>query len=201
MFFCYGILVVMRKKDIIVLGGYPGSGKSTVRKILAEKLGYKSFSAGDFSRKLAEDRGMSIEELNEYIATKGEELDHLIDEEQQRIEKEENEYVVDAHIGFHFIPSGFKVFLMIPIETSAERIFADRDAEVRVKSGDSMGSYEEALERTKKRIENHKMRYKKHYGINVYDVSQFDLVIDNSDMEAEEVATEIIAAFEKWRVL
>ena len=201
MFFCYGILVVMRKKDIIVLGGYPGSGKSTVRKILAEKLGYQSFSAEDFSRKLAEDRGMSIEELNEYIATKGEELDHLIDEEQQRIEKEENEYVVDAHIGFHFIPSGFKVFLMIPIETSAERIFADRDAEVRVKSGDSMGSYEEALERTKKRIENHKMRYKKHYGINVYDVSQFDLVIDNSDMEAEEVATEIIAAFEKWRVL
>ena len=201
MFFCYGILVVMRKKDIIVLGGYPGSGKSTVRKILAEKLGYQSFSAGDFSRKLAEDRGMSIEELNEYIATKGEELDHLIDEEQQRIEKEENEYVVDAHLGFHFIPSGFKVFLMIPIETSAERIFADRDAEVRVKSGDSMGSYEEALERTKKRIENHKMRYKKHYGINVYDVSQFDLVTDNSDMEAEEVATEIIAAFEKWRVL
>ncbi len=189
------------KKDIIVIGGYPGSGKSTVRKILAEKLGYKSFSAGDFSRQLAQERGMTLEELNEYIAKEGEELDHLIDEEQKRIEKEENEYVVDAHIGFHFIPSGFKVFLMIPIETSAKRIYEDRNASIRVKSGDSMASYEEALERTKKRIENHKLRYMKHYGINVYDVSQFDLVIDNSDMKAEEVAQEIIAAFNVWRVL
>lgn len=189
------------KKDIIVLGGYPGSGKSTVRKILAEKLGYKSFSAGDFSRKLAQERGMTLEALNEYIATQGEELDHLIDEEQKRIEAEENEYVVDAHVGFHFIPSGFKVFLMIPIETSAKRIFEDRNAAIRVNSGDSMGSYEEALVRTKKRIENHKLRYKKHYGINVYDISQFDLVIDNSNMHAEEVAQEIIEAFGRWRVL
>jgi len=191
----------MTKKDIIVLGGYPGSGKSTVKKILAEKLGYKSFSAGDFSRELAQKKGMSLEELNEYIVTEGEELDHLIDEEQQRIEKEENNYVVDAHIGFHFIPSGFKVFLMIPVETSAERIFNDREAPVRVNSGDSMQSYEESLERTKKRIENHKLRYKKHYGINVYDISQFDLIIDNSEMKAEAVAGEIIAAFNKWRVL
>jgi len=191
----------MTKKDIIVLGGYPGSGKSTVKKILAEKLGYKSFSAGDFSRELAQKKGMSLEELNKYIVTEGEELDHLIDEEQQRIEKEENNYVVDAHIGFHFIPSGFKVFLMIPVETSAERIFNDREAPVRVNSGDSMQSYEESLERTKKRIENHKLRYKKHYGINVYDISQFDLIIDNSEMKAEAVAGEIIAAFNKWRVL
>jgi len=191
----------MTKKDIIVLGGYPGSGKSTVKKILAEKLGYKSFSAGDFSRELAQKKGMSLEELNEYIVTEGEELDHLIDEEQQRIEKEENNYVVDAHIGFHFIPSGFKVFLMIPVETSAERIFNDREAPVRVNSGDSMQSYEESLERTKKRIENHKLRYKKHYGINVYDISQFDLIIDNSEMKAEAVAGVIIAAFNKWRVL
>jgi len=191
----------MTKKDIIVLGGYPGSGKSTVRKILADKLGYKSFSAGDFSRKLAQTRGLTLEELNEYIVTEGEELDHLIDEEQKRIEREENEYVVDAHIGFYFIPSGFKVFLMTPIETSAKRIFEDRNATIRVNSGDSMQSYEEALERTKKRIDNHKLRYKKHYGINVYDISQFDLVIDNSDMEPEDVAGEIITAFNQWRVL
>lgn len=191
----------MVKKDIIVLGGYPGSGKSTVRKILADKLSYKSFSAGDFSRKLAQARGLTLEELNEYIVTEGEELDHLIDEEQKRIEREENRYVVDAHIGFHFIPSGFKVFLMIPIETSAKRIFEDRNASIRVNSGDSMQSYEEALERTKKRIENHKLRYKKHYGINVYDISQFDMVIDNSDMKPEEVAEDIITAFNQWRVL
>lgn len=189
------------KKDIIVIGGYPGSGKSTVRKILAEKLGYKSFSAGDFSRKLAEERGMTLEEFNEFIATQGEEFDNLIDKEQKRIEAQENEYVVDAHVGFHFIPSGFKVFLMIPIETSAKRIYEDRDSDIRVQSGDSMSSYEEALRRTKKRIENHKLRYKKHYGVNVYDVSQFDLVIDNSDMKAEAVAQEIIEAFNKWRVL
>jgi CMP/dCMP kinase len=186
------------KKNIIVIGGYPGSGKSSVKSILAERLGYKAFSAGDFTRHLAEERGMTLEAFNEYVAEHGEEIDHLIDEEQKRIEAEDSEYIVDAHVGFHFIPSGFKVFLYTPIETSAKRIFNDKDAEIRIKSGDIMDSYEEALERTQKRVDNHKVRYQKHYGVDVYDEKHFDLVIDTSELTPPVVADMIEEAFNTW---
>lgn len=187
----------MNKKHIITLGGLPGSGKSTVRKRLTEKLGYKSFYTGGYARELAEAHGITLEEFNEKVAS-DRRLDELIDAEQKRISEEEDEYVVDAHIGFHFIPNSFKVFLTVPIEVSAERIFKDSDSHIRQRSGDVMESYDEALFRTKKRIKNHQYRYKKHYGIDVYDPSQFDLVIDTSKYTPDQVTEEILSRYNQW---
>ncbi|MCA9367971.1 AAA family ATPase [Candidatus Kaiserbacteria bacterium] len=187
----------MEKKHIITLGGLPGAGKSTVRKLLAEALGYQTFYTGGFARQLAEERGVSLEDLNEQIVN-DKSLDEIIDAEQSRINAEEDNYVVDAHIGFHFIPNSFKVFLTVPIEVSAERIFKDATSEIRQRSGDSMQSYEEAFVRTQKRIDNHTLRYKKHYGIDVYDPSQFDLVIDTSHLTPAQVVAQILTAYRTW---
>ncbi|PJC55965.1 hypothetical protein CO026_02860 [Candidatus Kaiserbacteria bacterium CG_4_9_14_0_2_um_filter_41_32] len=187
----------MEKKHIITLGGLPGSGKSTVRKILTEKLGYKSFYTGGYARELAEERGITLEEFNEKVAS-DRSLDELIDAEQKRISKEEDEYVVDAHIGFHFIPNSFKVFLTVPIEVSAERIFKDSGSSIRQRSGDVMSSYEEALTKTKRRVENHQRRYKKHYNIDVYNPLQFDLVIDTSKYTPDQVTEQILSRYNQW---
>ena len=187
----------MVKKHIITLGGLPGSGKSTVRNELAEQLGYKSFYTGGYARELAEEHGITLEEFNEKVASDSS-LDELIDTEQKRISEEEDKYVVDAHIGFHFIPNSFKVFLTVPIEVSADRIFNDSDSRIRQRSGDLMSSYEEALVKTQKRIENHQYRYKKHYGIDVYDPAQFDLVIDTSNRTPDQVVEEILSRYIQW---
>ena len=40
---------------MITVGGKPGSGKSTVTKILAEMLAYERIAIGDMKRKLAEE--------------------------------------------------------------------------------------------------------------------------------------------------
>ncbi|MCX6741353.1 MAG: AAA family ATPase, partial [Candidatus Parcubacteria bacterium] len=45
---------------IITLSGKPGSGKTTVAKILAEKLGYKFYSTGDLRGQMAMKRGLTI---------------------------------------------------------------------------------------------------------------------------------------------
>lgn len=185
------------KKHIITLGGPPGSGKSTVKRLTAERLGFKAFSTGDYSRQLAIERGMSLEEFNELVKT-SKELDQMIDAELERIEKEEDNMIVDSHLAFHFVPSAFKVFLDTPLQTSAERIFNDSHSEIRRQSGDTMDSLEEAYERTRKRIENHKMRYAKHYGIDPYDSLQYDLVIDTASRTPEEIATMIIDEYTNW---
>ena len=48
---------------IITISGNPGSGKSTVAKIVVEKLGLKRVYAGGIMRELALDRGITLEEF------------------------------------------------------------------------------------------------------------------------------------------
>jgi len=49
---------------IITIGGEPGSGKSTVANIVAQKLGYKHYSTGDLRGEIAMRHGLTIDELN-----------------------------------------------------------------------------------------------------------------------------------------
>ena len=71
------------KNRIITISGEPASGKSTVIKRLREKYeeeGYKVhiFSIGNEFRKMAQEKGLTIEEFNKYI-TEREDIDILGD--------------------------------------------------------------------------------------------------------------------------
>jgi cytidylate kinase len=187
----------MAKKHIIVLGGLPGSGKSTTVGVIAERLGYDTFSTGDFTREMAIERGLTLEAFNEECARSGD-IDHTIDAELKKIEGSKDKMVVDSHLAFHFIPSSFKVFLDISFEQSGKRIFNDSTSAIRKRSGDTMETLEEAYERTQKRIENHKERYRRLYGLDPYDASQFDLIVDATRDTPEDIATMVIDAYNAW---
>ncbi len=186
-----------QKKHIITLGGLPGSGKSTVKRILAERLGYKTFSTGDFTRELAFSKGMTLEAFNELVAT-DKSLDLLIDEELLRIEREDDKYVIDSHLGFHFVPSGFGVYLDIPLETAITRVFKDSSAHIRVQSGDVATTLEAATQKTMKRIDNHRERYVRHYNVDPYIKEQYEYVANALDQDPEQVSAAILVAFEDW---
>lgn len=187
------------KKNIICLGGLPGSGKSTARSLIAEKLGWEMFSTGDFMRGLAKERGMTFDEFNAHIAENKKD-DELIDAELSRIENEEDDIVVDSHLAFHFVPSSFKVFFDVSLETSASRIYGDRDRETRKSVGDTMDTLDEAKERIQARIDNHNDRYMRHYSIVPYDSSNFDFIVDTEKHSPEEITDIVITEFKKWRV-
>ena len=189
--------ITMKKKHIITIGGLPGSGKSTVKALLAKGLGWKTFSTGDFMRGMALERGISFDAFNALIA-KDKSIDEAIDTEQIRIGREEDFYIIDAHIGFHFIPNSFKVFLTLPIAVSAQRIFHDSGKETRKNVGDIMESVAEAEVRIQARIDNHNDRYMRHYNVSPYDRKCYDLVIDTQLCPPEEVARLIIEAYNTW---
>lgn len=185
------------KKHIITLGGLPGSGKTTVRKLISDKLGYKTFSAGAFVREMAHARNISLDKLNSLIA-KDKSLDENIDDKLEHINNNEDNYVVDAHLAFHFIPNGFNVYLDISQEKAAERIFNDADSILRKKSGDTMRSVEEACERVSSRIKNHIKRYESHYGLNPYIKEQYAFYINTENLPPVEIASKIIKAYNEW---
>ena len=61
-----------------------------------------------------------------------------------------------------------------------------------------METYEEALHRTTERIENHKMRYMKHYGIDPYIADDYNLVLDAEHHTPDTLCDMILRAYEQW---
>jgi len=183
------------KKHIITISGFPGSGKSSTAKGVALRLGYEHFSSGDMFRKMAAERGLSIEEIN-FTAEKQKEIDFEVDKILTEMGKEKNDFVIDSRIAFHWIPSSFKVFLDLDPRTAAERTFVQIKKEGRTSQAGA--SIDEVYDNTLKRIESEQKRYKNLYNIDVTDKTNFDLVVDTDIHNLEEVTDMVIAEYRKW---
>ncbi len=168
----------------ITISGNPGSGKSTIAKMLAEKYKLERYSAGQFTRELAEKRGMSILELSKE-AEKDPAIDKKIDEMTKKL-RNKDDLVIDGRIAFYFIPTSLKIFLKVDLDISAERIYRAKRPEEKEDTG---------LEETKnaiiKRETAEKNRYKKYYKIDYTSEKNYDLVVDTNNKSPEEVFEEV----------
>ena len=170
---------------IITISGTPGSGKTTISRELAKKLGYKHYSVGDFMRELAKEENVTLEEFSKQ-AEKSVDIDKKLDEKSSELGKKEDNFVMDTRLGFHFIPNSFKIKLIVDSKIGAERIFRD------LREGESFESVEEAIEKIKTRMNSERKRYAEYYDIDIDDESNFDIVIDTSDKNPEEIFEEIL---------
>lgn len=189
----------MERKQIITIAGRLGSGKSSTAKRVSDILGYQHFSTGDFARDIAKERGISLMDLNK-DAESNEEIDKAIDDKSREI-RNMDKVVMDSRLGFHFIPESFRVFLDIPIDISAKRVFEDRKTNPN-RQNEDLNSFE-SIESTKdsliKRQESETKRYKDLYKIeNVSDPKNFDLILDTSKLNLEEVSQEVVRSYLDW---
>ena len=90
----------------ITICGVPGSGKSTVAKMVAEILEFKHYVAGDFQRKMAEESGMTILEFAKAAETDPE-IDKKTDEWAAQIGQSYDNFVMVGRTAFNFIPDSF----------------------------------------------------------------------------------------------
>lgn len=178
---------------IISLAGHQGAGKSTVGKMLAERLGYRRYSTGDFFRELARERGMTLLEFNESLEHDGGEVDRIVDDRQKKIGETDDDFIIDGRLAFHFIPHSFKVFLSVNARVGVERLFHD-SANLTREGIDEHETLEEAIRDTEARRLSESKRYLEYYGIDNLDTSHFDLVVDTSHHTPEEVFEIIMAA-------
>ena len=149
-------------------------------------LGKRHVSAGDFMRDMASEQGMTILEFSR-TAENRESIDHEIDDRTVRLSQESDDFVIDARLGWHFIPHSFKVFLEVTPDVAAERIYrAQRGSEK------ENVTLEDTLTAIERRTESERQRYEKYYGIDYAEHSQYDLVVDTSDMTIDQVVLRIL---------
>lgn len=177
----------------ISLAGDLGSGKSTVAAMLMEKYPNLSYySTGALMREIAKKHGFTIEELNVYMETHPE-IDREIDDGLCRLSDDERDLIIDSRMAWHFVKNTFKVYLSCDMETSAARILAAKRDE------EPFASFNDALEGIKGRRASEKKRYEEQYGVDIKDMSNYDLVLDTTYIKPEEVVEYLSEALEAWK--
>lgn len=170
----------------ISITGTLGAGKSSVCRVLQEN-GYSYISNGEIFREIAQERGVSVVELNK-IAETDKSIDKMLDERSVQLGKERDNVVFDSRMAWHFIPDSFKVFLAANTNETGRRVYEDNRA------AEAYRSPAEAKSELIRRQSLEKTRFVGLYGVDYLDLSNYDLIIDTTCVPPDRVARKILEA-------
>ncbi|MGD2072282.1 MAG: AAA family ATPase [Candidatus Thorarchaeota archaeon] len=171
--------------SVITLGGLHGTGKSSVADRLANEFNLRRVSAGMIFRKLAKERGLSLEKFSK-VAEGNEEIDRLLDSTLTK-EAEKGNVILDGQLAAWMAGenSDFNILLTAPLDVRIQRI-ADRDGT----------SFDFAHQETITREESERNRYLKYYEIDITDYSVYDLILNTAKYDLKGVCAVLNAAIE-----
>lgn len=168
---------------IITVGGSIGSGKSTLAKMLAQRYGLKYYSIGHLMRSLAKERGISLSQLG-CLAEKDPAIDKALDRKQKELAG--TDCVMDSRLGAYLLPADFKIWLDASPRERARRI-----------SGRDEQSVEQAKIAIDEREASEALRYKGIYGIDIYDMSVYNLILDTTNLNRDGMLKRCVEAIDK----
>lgn len=165
----------------IVLSGPVAAGTTTAAKSLAAKLKLEYHSAGDFFRKYMKDHDIPLPQ-KERIP---DDIEKEVDQKLTNLLASQKPVIVDGLYTGYFARDMNHVLKVLLTANEDERI---RRALARGQN--------ESAEDVKKRDDAHDTKFRKLYANeNFLDPKFFDLMIDNTNMEAEEVVSKISEKF------
>jgi|BEDMetMinimDraft_2_1075160.scaffolds.fasta_scaffold01861_2 cytidylate kinase len=162
---------------IISISGPPGSGKTSVAKIVASRYSLELLSAGAIFREMASKANTDVVSMNRR-AERVFDVDKLVDQTVAKRAARGN-IVVESHINSWLLAgiADILVYLNAPLQERANRI-AKRDGI----------SYPEALRQIVERENSHYKRFKRYYGIDITDLRSFDLTVNTAKVSPTAVA-------------
>ncbi|MBA5942025.1 MAG: AAA family ATPase [Methanophagales archaeon] len=173
----------------ITISGLPGSGTTTVAKLLSNELSLELISAGEMFRELAKEKGLQLWQFSK-LAENSDDFDRWIDEKQGEEAMKRENVIVEGRLSGFFVPTAdLKIWLKAEPDIRAERV-ADREKI----------DYKTALSVMKSREESEHKRYEHYYAIDMENLSIYDLVIDSSRWSGRDIMKVIVVAKEHLRV-
>lgn len=181
------------KKHIITITGDHASGQGMLSNFIQKDMGYEVYRNGQYARKLAKDMGMSITEFQTYL-NENPEMDRKIEKSAAEYADSHDNLVIDAKLGWYAVPYSFKVYLKVDIDVAAKRAFED----VNRKDSEPYESIMEAKKLIIYRYNEENKRWFEEYGIRRDDMTNYDIVVDTTNLTPEEVFNIVKEEYLKW---
>ncbi len=179
---------------ILSISGLHGTGKSTIAKLIAIKLGIRYYSTGQAFRDLAQEMNMTLEEFSKFVE-ENPEIDKDLDNKIIGIAQKGN-IIIDSQLSGYILNSiaDFKISLICPLEIRVKRM-TERDNT----------SYDEKLKETKVREKSELERFKHLYNIDLSDQQEiqklYDLIIETENLTVEEIVEKILLTLENRNLI
>lgn len=172
----------------ITISGPPGSGKTTVCGKLSEALGLEAVVFGRIFRELAAEKHLTLSELGD-MAEKDPSIDNMIDGRILETARSREDLILESRLSAYMLSRNgipaFKVYLDASPEVRMQR--------VGVREGDTL---EKATADTLDRQRSEAKRYLQWYGIDIGDLSVYDLVVNTDHMDPDQVLAAILEALD-----
>ncbi|MBX3286574.1 MAG: cytidylate kinase family protein [Actinobacteria bacterium] len=167
---------------LVTLSGLPGSGTSTVARMVAAALGLDHLDGGTVFRAAAAERGLSLADFAA-LAEADDAIDRALDD---RLTER-------ARAGDVLLESRLAGWLATRAELAALRIWiaCDEDERARRVAGREGHDALVALEHNRDRERSERARYLGYYGIDLTDLSIYDLVLDSTSAGPDELVEAI----------
>lgn len=180
---------------ILTVSGDLGSGKTSVAKALAARLGYRYLSTGQLHRDMATEMGLNALELN-IRAESDPEIDRRIDGMLLELADEAQDYVIDSRVAWHFVRGSLKIYLTADPDVAAERITEDK---ARVNEPSYL-SVMDAKAQLLARAESENRRFFAKYGISRRNPDNYDVIVDTTLLSTEDVLNQLLVLISQWQI-
>lgn len=170
---------------LITISGTPGSGKTTVARLLAKQLNLPHVYAGDLFRAEAQQRGLTLAQFNE-LAEQDHSVDRALDERMAGHVRTGNVVLEGRLAAFLARQAGVEA-LKVWV-TASEAVRAARVSER--EGGDQL----ERLKQNDARQRSDAKRYREIYGFDLDDLTIYDLIVHSDELTPQQVADRIATA-------
>ena len=178
----------------ISISGKLGSGKSTISNILKTNYGFQIYCTGAVQREIASQHNLSTLEMNKMMK-QDISYDHLIDDTTTKIsiEKRDETIIFDSRMAWKFAVNSFKVFVTVDPFVAATRVMANPRGDVEFYT-----NIEDAKLKMIERCNVECERFMDFYGVDIFDYSNYDLVIDSTCVTADELASNVYSKYKEF---
>jgi cytidylate kinase len=173
---------------LLTISGPAGGGTSTAAAALADHLSYEHVSGGDIFRAMADDRDMTPLEFNQ-LAEEDDAIDRDLDRRLRSVARERDDVVLESRLAGWMAGdyADFRVWLDAPVDVRTARV-ADREEK----------SLDQAREETVARAESEATRYREYYGIDITDLSIYDIALNTARLDPEATVETLRTAVESY---
>jgi CMP/dCMP kinase len=176
----------------IAINGELGSGKSSVARRLADSYSIRLVSTGDVQRAIASELRLSTLETN-LLAETDKLIDSRVDQVSRDLASSSEPILFDSRMAWHMVPGSFKIHLLVDSTIAAHRLHR------RVSTVEAYQSPEDARALAEQRYLSERRRFIATYGVDIFRLKNYDLVVDTSAATVDEVVDTIRATLDAER--